>query len=211
MSKDGVGLVPTKDPRARRSRRALEQALLELVASTDLAQISVSDITKHARVSRSTFYEHYVDVHDLAAAACTDLFDELVQGLPLADPDLADTAAPVHNPLAPVFTHFAAHAALYRSLLGPDGSARVVNHLLHRLRGATRANLRFAAQESTLHFDATPDDPLHAIIAGAIVGTVVDWLEQDAPGSPETLAARVWPHLLAAAVGPQLPPAPPTA
>ncbi|MFG1922490.1 TetR/AcrR family transcriptional regulator [Cryptosporangium sp. NPDC048952] len=192
--------APVKDPRARRSRRALEQALLELAATTDLTQISISDVTKNARVSRSTFYEHYVDVHDLAAAACTELFDDLVAGLPLADPGLVDVAKPVDNPLVPVFTHFAAHAALYRSLLGPDGSARVMSHLLTRLRDATRANLRFAALASVRAPEPAPDDPLHALIAGAIVGTAVDWLRGHGPDTPEELAARVWPYLLAAAL-----------
>ncbi|WP_035855286.1 TetR/AcrR family transcriptional regulator [Cryptosporangium arvum] len=192
--------APAKDPRARRSRRALEHALLELVRTEDLAQISVSDITKHARVSRSTFYEHYVDVHDLAASACTDLFDELVAGLPLADPGLVDEAEPADNPLVPVYTHFGTHAELYRSLLGPDGSARVLSHLLDRLRVATTVNLRFAARSSARVTESPPGDPLHALIAGAIVGTAVGWLRGDAPGTPEELAARVWPRLLAAAL-----------
>ncbi|GAA3390647.1 TetR/AcrR family transcriptional regulator [Cryptosporangium minutisporangium] len=198
MSKDGG---EPKDPRARRSRQALERALLDLVAVKDLAQISVSDITKQAGLSRSTFYEHYLDVHDVAAAACTLLFDELVQGLPLADPGLVEETVPVDNPLVPVFTHFANHAPLYRSLLGPDGSARVINHLVHRLRAATRANLRLAAEVAPRAAGGpgtAPDDPIYALIAGALVGIVVDWLRHDTPDSPERLAARVWPHLVAA-------------
>ncbi|SHN74345.1 TetR/AcrR family transcriptional regulator [Cryptosporangium aurantiacum] len=201
MSSSG-GPTPPKDPRARRSRQALERALLDLVAEQDLAQISVSDITKQAGLSRSTFYEHYVDVHDLAASACTLLFDQLVEGLPMADPGLVEKPDPPDNPLVPVFSHFATHAPLYRSLLGPDGSARVINHLVHRLRAATRANLRFAAQITPRVTGAPgtpPDDPTYALIAGAIVGIVVDWLRHETPDTPEQLAARVWPHLVGAA------------
>jgi AcrR family transcriptional regulator len=189
MSKGG-------DPRAQRSRQALEAALLARVEAEDLARISISDITKRAGVSRSTFYEHYADVHDLAASACTEIFDQLVSNLPLADPQLIHAQRPDANPVVPLFRHFAEHARLYRSLLGPDGSARVINHVLHRMRVRTGENLRMAAPadqpENAFDAEAT-------LIAGALLGTVVDWLRNDGPGTPEQLAETVWPLLVGAA------------
>jgi AcrR family transcriptional regulator len=189
------------DPRARRSKHALEAALLELVADKDLAQISVSDITKHAGLSRSTFYEHYADVHSLAESACTVLFDELLEGTRLIDPQIVDSADARDNPLIPVFAHFGQHARLYRSLLGPDGSARVLNHLLHRIRVGAYYNRRIEAAVASTFADGptdNPNDPEAAFVAGAIVGTVVDWLRRGCPGTPEGMAATVWPQLLGA-------------
>jgi AcrR family transcriptional regulator len=189
--------VTSTDPRARRSKDALETALLDLAAAHDLTQISVSDITKQAGVSRSTFYEHYTDVHELAALVCTSVFDRLVASQPMAPP-LLDEA---NNPLTPIFRHFGDHAQLYRSLLGPDGSARVVNHLLHRMRVGTYANLRPGLGPLSTHADdpeETPEDPDSAFIAGALVGVVVDWLHHDTPVSAEALAETVYPQLLAA-------------
>lgn len=98
------------DPRTRRSRSALETALRELIAERDLSQISVSDITKRAGVNRSTFYEHYTDVHDLAAAACTTVFDELVAAGPAAVPPATPDGGPPDNPLPDLFAHVAEHA-----------------------------------------------------------------------------------------------------
>jgi AcrR family transcriptional regulator len=88
------------DPRTRRSRAALETALRELIAERDLSQISVSDITKRAGVNRSTFYEHYTDVHDLAAAACTTVFDALVAASPAAVPPAGPGRRPPGQPAA---------------------------------------------------------------------------------------------------------------
>jgi AcrR family transcriptional regulator len=187
------------DPRARRSKDALEAALLELVATKDLAQISVSDITKRAGLSRSTFYEHYTDVHSLAASACTVLFDELIEGSDMVDPRIAESTDSEDNPLIPVFGHFAENARLYRSLLGPDGSARVINHLLHRIRVFAYVNRRLVtAVPSTIADGPTdnPHDPEAAFVAGALIGTVVDWLRRGCPGTPEAMAATVWPQLL---------------
>jgi AcrR family transcriptional regulator len=189
------------DPSARRSKHALEAALLDLVATKDLAQISVSDITKHAGLSRSTFYEHYTDVHSLAESACTVLFDELLEGTLLIDPQILDSADSRDNPLIPVFTHFAEHARLYRSLLGADGSARVINHLLHRIRVGAYLNRRIEAAVPSTFADGptdNPHDPEAAFVAGAIVGTVVDWLRRGCPGTPVGMAEAVWPQLLGA-------------
>lgn len=98
------------DPRTRRSRSALETALRELVAERDLSQIPVSDLTKRAGVNRSTFYEHYTDVHDLAAAACTTVFDELVAASPTAVPPLDAEGSPTVDLLPDLFAHVAEHA-----------------------------------------------------------------------------------------------------
>ena len=209
--RDGGAATVFVDPRARRSKDALEAALLDLVADRDLAQISVSDITKRAGVSRSTFYEHYADVHSLAASACTDLFDELVEGTLLIDPQIVVSPGQ-DNPLIAAFRHFAANARLYRSLLGPDGSARVINHLLQRIRVRTYVNRRILSVTPTTVTPTAegspagaddgpgdiPHDPEAAFVAGALVGIVVDWLRRGCPTTPEDLAAGVWPQLLGA-------------
>ena len=211
------------DPRTRRSRSALETALRELIAERDLSQISVSDITKRAGVNRSTFYEHYTDVHDLAAASCTTVFDELVAAGPAAVPPATPDGGPPDNPLPDLFAHVAEHAPLYRALLGDDGSARVINHLLQRM--TVTAHIRRNPAQDTGPYEAdgavladgavrppsprtrrpraAPHDPAAAFVAGAVLGSVVDWLRHGCPGTPEEMGAALWPLLIgvAAAAG----------
>lgn len=181
------------DRRTRRTRSALEATLLELIAERDLSQISVSDVTGGADVHRSTFYEHYTDVHDLAASACTEMFDQLISAvreLPASGEPSADVA---HAALTGVFRHVAAHSRLYTALLGEDGSARVVNYLLSRMTASTRAGL---SDRGTADQTAAP---VASFIAGALLATIIDWLRNDCPISPEELSCAVWPHLRAAA------------
>ncbi|MEU9191185.1 TetR/AcrR family transcriptional regulator [Streptomyces sp. NPDC048484] len=192
------------DPRTRRSRAALETALRELIAERDLSQIAVSDITKRAGVNRSTFYEHYTDVHDLAAAACTTVFDGLVAASPMAVPPLNAEGSPTVDLLPDLFAHVAEHAPLYRALLGDDGSARVINHLLHRM--AVAAHVRRVPAGATAPPEPAvedpvdiPHDPAAAFVAGAVLGTVTDWLRRDCPGTPEAMATALWPLIIGAA------------
>ncbi|MGW2054435.1 TetR/AcrR family transcriptional regulator [Streptomyces sp. NPDC001840] len=190
------------DARIRRSRAALETALRELIAERDLVQLSVSDITKRAGVTRSTFYEHYSDVHELAAAACTSMFDGLVAATPAGPRDLPRDGRSPDNPLAGVFAHVAEHAALYRAVLGRDGSARVINHLLQRVAIAVHVSRGPAEALPSTHADdpeAIPHDPAAAFVAGALLGTVLDWLHHGCPGTPEQIGAALWPQLLAGA------------
>jgi AcrR family transcriptional regulator len=186
-----------RDRRARRSRAALEAALLELIAERDLAQITISDVTKAADVNRSTFYLHYADMHDLAASACTTMFDELIAATPVVMP--ADTLTQHRRgreALAGVLAHIGERAHLYRALICDDGSARVINHLHRRLSIAIHVNLTEPDTENHAN-DPTqlPDDPAAALLAGALLGLAIDWLRRGCPETGEELTARIWPHL----------------
>ncbi|MGB3328475.1 MAG: TetR/AcrR family transcriptional regulator, partial [Thermomicrobiales bacterium] len=65
------------DPRVRRTRRLLEEAVLSLAADQDFASITVRDITTRADVNRATFYLHYRDKDDLCARALDRLLEDL--------------------------------------------------------------------------------------------------------------------------------------
>jgi len=49
------------DPRIRRTRRLLQDALRNLLEQKEFDKISVQDITEAATVNRATFYAHYED------------------------------------------------------------------------------------------------------------------------------------------------------
>lgn len=62
------------DPRVIRSRQLLQKALLELLRESPFQFISVSDLTKRAKLNRATFYLHYLDKFDLLAKTARDTF-----------------------------------------------------------------------------------------------------------------------------------------
>ncbi|MGX7760711.1 TetR-like C-terminal domain-containing protein [Streptomyces angustmyceticus] len=185
--------VQQGDRRSRRSRTAMEGALLELIGDRDLSQISVSDVTGRADVHRSTFYEHYTDVHDLAASACTEMFDQLLSATSALSVTGESSGEGAHPSLTAMFAHVAEHHALYQALLGADGSARVINHLLQRMTESVRP--RLSARLTGPEGDAV--DSAAAFVSGALLGAIADWLHRDCPGTPERFAAAIWPQLVA--------------
>jgi AcrR family transcriptional regulator len=181
----------------------LEAAFLSLIAEQGLARISVADITTRADVNRSTFYEHYSDVHDLAVAACTQTFDELIAATPVIALDRETTGDDIrrgHEALVEVLAHVAARADLYQALLGGEGSARVINHLHQRIVVAIHVDI--AGSGADTHADdpsEVPHNPAAALLAGALLGTIMEWLRHGCPGTPEQLALTIRSQLAAAA------------
>ncbi|MDY7090844.1 MAG: TetR/AcrR family transcriptional regulator C-terminal domain-containing protein [Actinomycetota bacterium] len=183
------GGPPASDRRVRRTHAALRGALIRLVEDRELSQISVADVAEGAGVSRSTFYDHYRDVHELAEAACTGMIDELVGVMTALGGD-PETGDPIES-LQTFFTALGEHASLYRSLLGPQGSARVIDHIRRRMAAA-------GLMRSTGKPAATPDDPHNvpaAFVAGALVGVATDWLQRGCAHTPSEMARLTWPIL----------------
>lgn len=183
------GGPPVGDRRVRRTRAALQGALVHLAEDRELSQISVADVAERAGVCRSTFYDHYRDVHELAEAACTGMIDELIDVMTAlgGDPESGDPTGSLQT----FFAALAEHASLYRSLLGPQGSARVIDHIRRRTAAA-------GLKRSTGKTMSTADDPDNvpaAFVAGALVGVATDWLQRGCAHTPSEMARLTWPLL----------------
>ncbi len=186
------------DPRVRRTHAALRRALIDLVRHREPSRISVADVAERAGVSRSTFYDHFRDVHELAEAACTTMIDGLIEAMP--DPGTAKALDTLGDTLLAFFTHLDRHAGLYRALLGPSGSARVIDHVRRRATVAAHAGGRRSAagdDTATDYGAAVPHDVPAAFTAGALLGVATDWLQRDRPRSSAEMAALTRPLLLA--------------
>ncbi|MGW3726628.1 TetR/AcrR family transcriptional regulator [Streptomyces sp. NPDC000851] len=208
--------APPGDRRVRRTRAALQGALIGLVEEQDLSQISVADVVERAEVNRSTFYAHYQDVHELAEAACTSMIDDLIGVVLALDPARANPSGFPEDPdpsLTAFFAHFAEHAGLYRSLLGPTGSARVIEHVRLRTTAAAHSSGQLPATNDAPPPDtADPSGISHdvpaAFVAGALIGVATDWLQRGCPRTPTEMTILTKPLLRALAAGTDAPPTP---
>ena len=193
------------DRRVRRTQATLQRALIGLVQEQELSQISVADVAERADVSRSTFYDHYQDVHELAEAACTSMLDDLFRFALALDTARDHPSGPPEDPdpaLTAFFTHFAEHAGLYRSLLGPAGSARVIEHVRRRTTAAAHYSGRLTPTDDTPPPDTvgSPDFQLDvpaSFVAGALLGVAADWLQRGCPRTPLEMTILTKPLLIA--------------
>lgn len=66
-----------EDRRVRKTKNAIKQAFIKLLAEKELERITIQDITTLADVNRGTFYLHYEDKYILLS----DLEDEILASL----------------------------------------------------------------------------------------------------------------------------------
>jgi AcrR family transcriptional regulator len=64
------------DPRVRRTRKLLQQALTELLAEKSFHAINVQDVVDRATVNRATFYAHFPDKYALLDYVVGEWFRE---------------------------------------------------------------------------------------------------------------------------------------
>jgi AcrR family transcriptional regulator len=67
------------DPRIRRTRQLLQDALERLLSEKDFEKISVQDVAEAATLNRATFYDHYPDKFALLECLVATRFRELLE------------------------------------------------------------------------------------------------------------------------------------
>jgi AcrR family transcriptional regulator len=76
------------DLRIRRTRKLLQEALLQLLAEKSFQAITIRDITSRAMVNRSTFYDHFEDKYALMEHTVSEGFrEQLAARLTVEAPD----------------------------------------------------------------------------------------------------------------------------
>lgn len=162
------------DPRARRTRATLKQALMQLLQRTDWGEITVAAICRRAGVARSSFYEHFTakaDVLDeVFADRMSDVRPSSRPGDPLGTLDwLVDHAADAPE--------FFAHA-----MSGGRGDA-----LLPRFRAALTRRL-----EGELAARAIPDgDSKAAYLVGGSMAYLAEAKGDSSRATLQQIAMRV--------------------
>ena len=67
------------DPRIKRTRLLLQEALLRLLQKKNFDEISVQDLTEEATLNRGTFYAHYDDKYSLLECMTASRFHGLLE------------------------------------------------------------------------------------------------------------------------------------
>jgi AcrR family transcriptional regulator len=196
----------TEDLRVRRTRKMIQEALLELTVEKGYPNITVQDIADRAMVNRSTFYRHYLDKDDLL----TQYMDE-VAALTSEDDAAIDKLQPgekeVPFGLIKLLRHIAQFSEFYRVMLSANGHPVVTDRLRRNAEDRFRYLLRHPGVIAIPH--KSPLDMRLTYISCAGIGAITWWVENKLPCSAEELA--VWMgELCTASLGfslrpPQLP------
>jgi AcrR family transcriptional regulator len=108
--------------RREETRATVLRSALDLAENSQFSDLTVDEIARAAGISRSAFYQHYRDKHDLLLAAVEEVAGDLYQMAELWW--RGEGAAPaelVRNAMAGVVSVWGEHASLLRSVIEVSG------------------------------------------------------------------------------------------
>ena len=116
------------DRRVQKTRKLLQDALIELVGEKGYETVSIRDILERANVGRSTFYAHFAD-KDQLLHSILDRLDELFEqhkkqisaaSKNIRTPDSTEVAQDI-SPTLSLFQFVKQHHRFFKSMLGKRG------------------------------------------------------------------------------------------
>lgn len=184
-----------QDRRVRRTRRALREAMQDLMAEKGYEQVTIEELTERADIGRTTFYLHYSAKQDLLLEQFDELLDQLVgqlSDIPLSSwsqqGNLLSTEKHPGRPISMIFEHAAANEDLYRIVLQGEGVDQVSERLQTMMTNAVNVYLHHKLgderEKMTLEF---PVDLFGNYFAGAMLGVIKWWLEAGRPYTEEEM------------------------
>ncbi|CAM4270650.1 TetR/AcrR family transcriptional regulator [Lacicoccus alkaliphilus] len=161
------------DCRVIRTKRALNKSLLHFLKHERFSDINVSDISKHAGVTRSSFYNHYSSKGELLNSLMSMKHRELVYAYrkPLLRQHPFSFSRLPPSELH-IFNHISHNADYYSTILKSDLSSMVETWMIESFK---TINL----EEVNVKDDNIQSDLLASYLAYAVVGLIKQWVEED--------------------------------
>ena len=173
------------DRRAKRTRKTLQDALIELMGEKPYDAITIQEIADRANIGRTTFYLHFSTKDELFIRCHEAMVRQfpIAPLHPLSREELLSREVPAG--MTSAYKHLeAARPLLYGIFQGKD-SLFIIRQIRNWNAQEIETNLRtaFAEAESTI-----PLDMLANYLAGAQIALLHWWLEKRQPHTLEDLA-----------------------
>lgn len=154
-----------------RTRRALKEALTDLILDKGYGAVTVQDVIDRADVGRSTFYAHFVDKDDLLMAILADL--------DVPGPDAASWKPedPAFNWTLALFRHFGSGRRLFKAVAGSQSGDLARRETTRRLEELARAELsRLKARQ---RLDPFKLETVVRFLVGTFIGFMDWWMREE--------------------------------
>lgn len=162
--------TPTEtDRRVLKTKAALRDAMLSLMAPKGWDELSIQEICNAANVGRSTFYVHYQSKDDLLAESLNDLRDQLALHATAAD-------GPGLQFLPGLLAHMAEQRAVFKAAIGRRSGHGVVRRFKEMVFQLVEIELK------RQRHPAAKSPWVARFVAGGIVDAMAWWV--DAPKPP---------------------------
>jgi len=177
------------DPRVRRTRRLLQDALVSLILEKDYASISIKELTDRAEVAYITFYRHFESLDQLLLEVLDKGLRELMKHIETLAQQSDASALETEGRL--IFEYIEQKADLFRILLKSQSVVRVRKKVVR--------NIAVIFQKSCLPLARSNNSTMVAItsnhIATSLLALIEWWLENKMSPAPAQMG-KIYKNLI---------------
>lgn len=175
----------TEDRRILRTQKKLKTALLQLLKEKELHELTITEVAKHAKCNRVTFYSHYKDLNELLAAIVDDHLSGLVSYFRKGFADLERFSSTDVQRHLPIFEYIYEHQFVFRLIITGEVLPGSQNQFCESLVQVAATELRLE-EESELEIP-----PLNYFMTYGSLGFFLYWIKQNFKDSPEVMAEKL--------------------
>ncbi|MGW7976549.1 TetR family transcriptional regulator [Staphylococcus xylosus] len=182
-----------EDRRVRKTKNAIKQAFIKLLAEKELERITIQDITSLADINRGTFYLHYEDKYILLS----DLEDEILVGLAdeigtyklvMQDSNLEDFAKIFSEKiLKNIILHIQKDIDFYLVIFKLDRKSHLEDKISELMYSNMAKNLNNKQKISGI-----PIDYFHSYVSGATISFIKHWVQDNNRMEPDIVADHLF-------------------
>ncbi|MDQ1236945.1 AcrR family transcriptional regulator [Paenibacillus sp. SORGH_AS306] len=189
IRREGEAYMPEQklDPRVRRTRRLLQDALIDLMDRKPYAQITIQDITDLATLNRKTFYLHYETKDHLLYTTTDEILGELfgdAKEASIINPSIDDLQRYIAKR---IFEYVIKYKEFFRVMFERKASMNFIQYMKRYITTFYEQKFsRFDDDKLFVHKDV-----IASYIGSAYVGVIYWWLDNDMPYTPEKMTEQM--------------------
>jgi len=187
-----TALLNETDPRVKRTRQLLLQALSSLLAERSFLSISVQDIAARATVNRATFYAHFEDKYAMFESLIREGFQEQLESK--LSMEAALTAVNLQKLIGTVIEYLGKLNTRCRA------QDRRMDPLVESTIQDTLYQFLLALLKKESGRPGSPETNA-SVMSWAIFGAAVQWSRSERAKSQDALAAEVFHALCCGVMG----------
>lgn len=172
-----------EDRRVRRSRKLLQDALIQLLREKPLAKIQIAEIVDVADVSRPTFYYHFETKEQLLISYADEIIEQAFEAVfgDIEDGESID----LYQFLLAFFEQWLRHKEVIKWVLQIDNRDYLYAHILTHLTKMIQENEKAFPRANRL-----PQDDKFALnyLAGGMFMLIKTWVDNGTQQSPREMA-----------------------
>ncbi len=182
--------IPAKvDPRVRRTRRLLRDAMVSLIMEKDYGSISIKEITDRAEVAYITFFRHFESLDELLMEVLDEGLAELRGHIETLAKQSEASALETEGML--IFEYIKQKADLFRILFKSQSVARIRKKIVHTIAIIFQQSCAPLARSNS----QVTIDILSNHIATSLLSLIEWWLENNMKPAPAEMG-KVYKSLI---------------